>query len=159
MGWLGCLVGLLLGYEEARTELAGRGIDSRQDTRTELVSRGVAYTEKAFRSAARSGDLEVVKLFVQASMSVHAATICGAVDSGDLEVVKYLVEQGVDVNAKCFSGGTTLHWATAYNRGLEMVKYLVEELELDVNARNNRGGTALHWAATMWSLGGSEVSG
>lgn len=85
---LGCLVGFWLGYEDARTELAGRGI---------------AYTEKGFRSAARSGDLEVLKLFVEAGMSVNAASggwtaLHNAAES-DLEVVKYLVEQGADVDA------------------------------------------------------------
>ena len=66
------------------------------------------YTEKAFFTAASRGNLTVVKLFVEAGMSVNTvATIDSlripalqaAAVNGHLSVVRYLVEQGADVNA------------------------------------------------------------
>lgn len=76
------------------------------DARKELAGLGFDYTTEAFFGAALRGALMVVKLFVDAGMSVNTAVNDGstalhfAAVGGHLEVVKYLVEQGADVNAK-----------------------------------------------------------
>ena len=132
------LVGLWLGCTNARKELADLG---------------VAYTEKAFLEAAQSGDLAVVKLFVEAGMSVHTASNSGwpvlhfAAGKGRLEVVRFLVEHGADVKA---TGGwaeeTALHWAAFFGH-LEVVRYLVGQ-GADVNAKNSTDWTALAGAVS-----------
>ena len=102
------LVGLCLGC----------GGKSPLDARTELADLGIAYTVKAFFQSAIKGDLTVVKVFVDAGMSVHIeddeegfTVLHLAALGGHLAVVRYLVKQGADVNAKTESGMTPLLWA------------------------------------------------
>ncbi|GHT38536.1 hypothetical protein FACS189427_12690 [Planctomycetales bacterium] len=74
-----------------------------------------------------------------------------AVESGNLEVVKYFVEvHGADVNTKTKYGETTLHFA-ARSGNLEVVKYFVEVHGADVNTIKKYGETSLHFAATVSS--------
>lgn len=53
------------------------GLVSPSGARAELESRGIAYNDAAFLNAARAGDLEVVRLFVEAGMSVNTASTSG----------------------------------------------------------------------------------
>ena len=100
--------------------------------RAELESRGIDYTAEAFRVAARDGDLVVVKLFVEAGMSVDTAdeegytALIGAAENSRLAVVEYLVDQGADVDAKNNGGYTALYRAARYGH-LSVVRYLVEQ--------------------------------
>ena len=136
------LVGLCLGC----------GGKSPLDARTELADLGIAYTVEAFFLSAIKGDLTVVKVFVDAGMSVHIeeegfTALHWAAFSGHLAVVRYLVKQGADVNAKTTERGMTpLHLArvgavtdvTATEKGtdtpitwgtehLAIVRYLVKQ--------------------------------
>ena len=113
-----------------------------------------SYTEGAFIEAALADNLEVVRLFVQAGMSVNATddgvgrTVLqyAAWGGGSLELVEYLVGQGADVTAKDTGGYTALHLAEEEGR-LAVVKYLVGA-GADVNATTPRvGWTALYRAA------------
>ena len=117
------------------------------EARAELEARGIDYTAGSFNHAAFKGNLVVVKLFVQAGMSVETTTntsgtvLQSAAAGGHWAVVKYLVGQGADVNAKDnVNGWPALHYA-ANNGHLAVVKYLVEQ-GADVNATSNSGRTA-----------------
>ena len=121
--------------------------------RAALDSLGVSYTEGAFIEAALADNLEVVRLFVQAGMSVNATddgvgrTVLqyAAWGGGSLELVEYLVGQGADVTAKDTGGYTALHLA-AWEDRLEVVKVLVGA-GADVNATDNDGDTPRDEAA------------
>lgn len=122
------------------------------DARKDLAALGITYTERAFLKAVVDGDLVVVKLFVEAGMSVN--TDSGFVDRfngltalhwaamrGHLQIVKYLVEQGADVNAKNNEASLTpLHLAAmAMGDQMAVVRYLVEQ-GADVDARGGEDG-------------------
>ena len=141
----GLLVGLVLGC-------GGDDGVSPREARAELADRGIAYTERAFLRAAAEGDLDVVKLFVAAGMSVDAAddeygftALHGAALNGHLGVVKFLVGAGADVHATDDDGETALHNA-AWGGHLEIVKFLVGSGSA-VDATTDYGFTALHGAA------------
>lgn len=115
------------------------------EARVELEARGIDYTAGSFHHAVWEGDLEVVKLFVQADMSVETTTntsgtvLQTAAAGGHLSVVRYLVEQGASITATDVNGWTPLHYA-ANNGHLAVVQYLVGQ-GADVTATSNRGRT------------------
>lgn len=84
------------------------------EARFALADLGIDYTAMSFNNAAASGDLVVVKLFVDAGMSVDTEGVLGfttlheAAYGGHLSVVRFLVEQGADMNAKVDSSNTFL---------------------------------------------------
>ena len=92
------LSGLLLGL------VLGCGDDplSPREARSELADLGIDYTAESFFEAAYEGDLTVVKLFVEAGMSVNtragdsvdATALLAAALGGHLSVVRYLVWTG-----------------------------------------------------------------
>ena len=118
-----------------------------QQARAALDSRGIAYTAGAFIDSARSGNLAVVKLFVQAGMSVETreddynrTALHWAAHGGRLEVVKYLVGQGASLTATGTAySRTPLHLAARWGH-LETVKYLVGA-GANVNATDTNGRT------------------
>ena len=82
--------------------------DRETPVRAELDRLGIAYTAAAFIDAARAGNLEVVKLFVEAGMDIDATNNYGvngvtalhwAAWDGHLSVVEYLVGQGASLTA------------------------------------------------------------
>ena len=117
--------------------------------RSELDSLGIEYKAGAFRDAAAAGNLEVVKLFVQAGMSLETTTYDGPLHRaafwGHLDVVEYLVGAGADVNARGVFGWTALHEAAA-GGAVAVVEFLVAA-GADVDARDDGGSTALSSAA------------
>ena len=86
-----------------------------QQARAALAGRGISYNAAAFIAAARDGNLAVVKLFVQAGMSVETAAANGstvlhyAAWKGHLAVVQYLVGQGANVLATNNVGWTPMN--------------------------------------------------
>ena len=116
-----------------------------EEARAALDSLGIDYTERAFLTAARDGDLDVVKLFVWAGMSVNATNrggftaLLSAAAYGRLEVVKYLVGSGAAVDARTNNGFTALHRA-AWSGHLDVVEFLVGS-GLAVDAMTNNGRT------------------
>lgn len=105
------------------------------DARAELDRRGIAYTEKVFFAAAVSGDWEVVRLFVQAGMSVDTrlygwgwdgwTVLHFAAVDGNLAVVKFLVEQGANIRLLTDGRVGFTPLALAARAGhFEIVKYL-----------------------------------
>lgn len=69
--------------------------------RAQLKERGIPYSQRSFLGAAGQGDLEVVRLFVEAGMKVDVQTpdegydtsLMRAAGGGHLEVVEYLTSQ------------------------------------------------------------------
>lgn len=80
----------------------------RSQARSELAGRGIDYTDvEKFHEAARAGDLAAVKLFVAAGMSVDAVggeyggtALHEAAGQGRLAVVQYLESEGASVRAR-----------------------------------------------------------
>ena len=124
-----------------------------EQARAELDRRGIFYRTWAFLDSAKAGNWEVVRLFVQAGMSVdtadrHGVTVLQAAAArGDLEVVKFLVGLGASIGATDEDDFyfTALHHA-AGGGDLEVVQYLVG-LGADVTAMNDFGRTPLFLAA------------
>ena len=86
------LVGLVLGCGDDP-------LSPQEAARAELDKRGIEYTADAFVAAAGSGNLEVVRLFLEAGMPVDTdrygdTALHEAAWQGELEVVKYLVGLG-----------------------------------------------------------------
>ena len=155
----GASFGMETDSDRTALDLARRGghgdvvVYMTRAARAALDSLGIAYTADAFVDSAGSGNLAVVKLFVEAGMSVNARDEDGdtalhvAARRGHLEVVEYLVGAGAYVRAANWSGRTALHVAAAFEH-LEVLEFLVGA-GADVNATDKRGRTALHDAA-LW---------
>lgn len=97
--------------------------------KAELTKREIPFTADFFVHLVERGDVEAVKLFVQAGMSVDkkhrdATVLMKAAERGSLEIVKYLVENGADVNAAAY--GRTALYDAAW-QSLEIVKYLIAQ--------------------------------
>ena len=79
---------------------------SPRDARGKLDNRGIEFTAEAFQDSAFAGNLAVVRLFVQAGMSVNATNkwdwtvLHAAAGGGHLEVVEILVGAGAAVDAR-----------------------------------------------------------
>ena len=129
---------------------------SPSDARAALARLGIDYTVSAFIDSAGAGNLEVVKLFVEAGMSVDTANADShtalhfAAWYGRLEVVKYLLGAGADVNVESDTGVTALHEAAS--TGLLDVVQLLVGSGADLEVRDQWGSTALHSAATWGRL-------
>ncbi len=125
-------------------------LESQAAARASLTAQGISYTADAFVGSARAGNLEVVKLFVQAGMDVNNsrqadtgfAALHYAALYGHLEVVKYLVGRGASLTLNSNSGDTPLHYAATGH--LAVVKYLVEKGARASGPTNNRGETPLY---------------
>ena len=76
--------------------------------RAQLKERGIPYSQRSFLGAAGQGDLEVVRLFVEAGMNIRAqnpdegndTALMRAAGGGHLPVVKYLVSQDLESKTK-----------------------------------------------------------
>lgn len=64
---------------------------------------------------------------------------------GQLEVIKFLAPKfGIRVHDKCDSLYTALHWAAQLDHG-EVVRYLIEDLNMDPQDRDKVCGVAGKW--------------
>jgi hypothetical protein len=143
--------------DEARAELARRGIEYKDDTPIHL-----AYTESVFVGRAGDGNLDVVDLFLDAGIHVDARDYVGntalmeATGTGATDVAMRLLEAGADPNIPDPDGRTPLIVAAHFG-WLDNVRWAREgfpELRdaliakgADVNARDMAGVTALVEAA------------
>ncbi|CAK9064156.1 unnamed protein product [Durusdinium trenchii] len=106
-------------------------------------------------TAAEHGDLEVVRLLLEAGADKNATTtdwstaLMRAAELGHLEVVRLLLKAGAD-------GATALIDAAEYDQ-LEVVRLLLEA-GADKNAATIAGETALMGAAKYgWTLGSGAL--
>lgn len=104
------------------------------------------YGKTALITAAMRGQIEVVRVLLQAGVDVdegdyHGRTALAYAAGSETEIVRILLQAGADVNAKPLYGDTALMKAAGYG-SLEIVKMLIEA-GADVNARDQGGLTAL----------------
>jgi ankyrin repeat protein len=117
--------------------------------------------------AAKSGDIELVKMLVAAGADpkqtmpnganalMYAAglgwrngsPIAPSFDQGPdeeaIETIAFLIEQGLDLNAQDKDGNTALHAAINGRASEAIIKYLVNDAKADLLVRNAKGQTAL----------------
>ncbi|HZM01881.1 MAG TPA: ankyrin repeat domain-containing protein [Candidatus Saccharimonadales bacterium] len=90
-------------------------------------------------NAARSGDMETLKLLLNKGADVNAkdtngtTALMGAVMTGRTDAAKLLLDKGADINAKDYSVGTPLMIA-AYQGNASMVKLLLDN-DADINTK------------------------
>ena len=94
------------------------------DPRGELGEMGIEYHKWAFIEAAGEGNLEAVKLFVEAGMDVDAVNsprygetaLIWAARGGHADVVRFLIASGAEVNKRNTKDMTALGYALMFKR-------------------------------------------
>ncbi|KAK8600172.1 hypothetical protein V6N12_050030 [Hibiscus sabdariffa] len=107
----------------------------------------------AFHIAAKQGDLEVLKILMEANVdlsmtsdSYNTTALHTAASQGHAEVVNFLLEKGCNVATIARSNGKTSLHSAARNGHLEIVKALLT-IEPGIATRTDKKGqTALHMA-------------
>jgi ankyrin repeat protein len=124
-----------------------------QDANTKKKQKGLSDDEVTFIEAARKGDNETVKRFLDSGMSVNlldkrdkelSTVLMVAAMAGQTETAKVLLARGAEVNAKTKQGRTALTWA-AWRGMTDTVKALLAG-GAEVNSRDQWGGTPLNFA-------------
>ena len=136
----------LTNTEETPTEILTR---SPEDARSELAERGIPYSQSSFVTYAQDGDLDVVRLFVEAGLDVNvqpysSSSIYHIIGQEDVEQLdnlgaRVLPQEGDEFN------DTALMKAAGQGH-IEVVRFLVEQ-GADLNIRNQQGQNALMFAA------------
>jgi len=136
-------------------ELIAASRDGKQTTVESLIRGGVDVNGKTkggltpLHWAVIRGNLGVVKALLASGADVNAATPSGmtpvdeAVERGRMPILKVLEQHGVDLrNQQNSKGDCPIHVASREGY-LEMVKWLVEDLETNVALKNKDGKTGL----------------
>ena len=130
-------------YEPANTEETRTR--SPEEARSELAERGVPYSQRSFITYAQNGDLDVVRLFVEAGMDVNVqpysssvANIAETTEQGDLVAVWFPQPGDEDDDTALMKAAGQGH--------IEVVRFLVEQ-GADFNIRNRQEQDALMLAA------------
>ena len=126
---------------------------SREEARSELAERGIPYSQSSFITYAQNGDLDVVRLFVEAGLDVNVQPHSS---SGMSILGQQDVEQLDDLEAGWFPQDGDEYNDTALIKAAgqghrEVVHFLVEQ-GADLNIRNNQGQNALMFAAASGHL-------
>jgi ankyrin repeat protein len=124
-----------------------------QAAKKKKTQKGLSDDEVSFIEAARQGDNETVKRFLDAGMDVNlldkrdeelSTVLMVAAMAGQTETAKILIARGAAVNARTKKGRTALTWASW--RGMtDTVKALLAS-GAEVNSRDKWGGTPLNFA-------------
>ena len=121
-----------------------------QRARKGLDQKGFQFTEQAFFDSAGKGDVDVVKLFLDAGMNPNAANSDGkpalvaATLAGNEAIVDELLDGRADVNIKTKDGQTALMGA-AVNGNTRIVNMLLSR-GADTNVKDSHEFTALMYA-------------
>src|SRR5688572_30504831 len=92
--------------------IAFTGCNKSEKAQQELARSNINYTESDFIENARQGNVDAVKLFLDAGMNTEVKTRDGqtplmvAALGNQIDVVKLLLENGADVNARNKFDGT-----------------------------------------------------
>ena len=123
--------------EETRTR-------SPEEARSELAERGIPYSQRSFVTYAQDGDLDVVRLFVEAGMDVNVQPYSSSVahiaetTQDDLVAVWFPQPGDEDNNTALMKAAGQGH--------IEVVRFLVEQ-GADLDIRNRQEQNALMLAA------------
>jgi len=118
------------------------GIKSRE----ELARRGIEFSGKSFFNHVRSGDTEIVRLFLTAGMSPDVrdqgfTPLLEAARRGYEEIASALIDAGADVNSADPYGVTVLMFSLI-SGSIQTARQLIEK-GTEVNSRDVDGRTAL----------------
>jgi ankyrin repeat protein len=124
---------------------------ARENARKELAGRGLEFNGKTFFDRVRAGDAEIVKLFIGAGMPPDArdggfTPLLEAARRGHEEVVSVLIDAGADVDVPDSYGVTPLMFSLI-SGAAKSARQLIEK-GATVNARDIDGRTALVEALT-----------
>lgn len=121
---------------------------SRVETaKSELAGKNIQFSPDAFVKSVRDGNVDAVKLFLDAGMSpdsedeTGSTVLMNAAIKNDSSIVQLLVDHGANVNAQTKDGESPLMVA-ALMGGTDTVKVLLKAGG-DLNAKDNRGETPL----------------
>jgi len=100
--------------------------------------------------ALKNDNIDLISLLIENGADInkedkiHRSLIDNAFLMGcNLDFIKYLINNGAEINRK---GREPSLIQAVKGRNLEVVKFLVENMNCDVNAKNKGGETALDWA-------------
>lgn len=117
------------------------------DRGADLNAQGGLLGTTVLMESARSGDPQIVELFLNKGIDVASkypdgrTSLMYAAEEGNLEVVILLLNKGVDVNARDNDGNTALMFAADFWNA-DVVKVLLDH-GAEVNVTNRRGRTPL----------------
>jgi ankyrin repeat protein len=145
-----------LSSEERETEEVSLEV-IRAKAMTALKESGVPFTRDTFVKAAREGDYEQVRLFLDAGMEPDVkqsrgnrfSALCAASLEGRGDVARLLVSAGADLELEC-EGFTPLMLAAL--RGQDQVVGVLVERGASVHQKGDLQATALLWAANNCHL-------
>ena len=115
--------------------------------RRQLTEKNIEFSVERFVKSIRDGNVEAVKLFLDAGMSPESADESGspvlmnAAIKNDSSIAQLLVDHGANVNSRTKDGESPLMVA-ALMGATDTVKVLIKA-GADLNARDNRGETPL----------------
>ena len=137
-----------LGPYHELTNLEETPTRSREEARNELADRSIPYSQRSFVTYAQNGDLDVVRLFVEAGLDVNVQPYSS---STVLIPRQEHVEQLDDLEAVWFpqdgdEDNDTALMKAAGQGHIEVVRFLVEQ-EANPNTLNTQGQNALMFAA------------
>lgn len=97
----------------------------------------------ALMMAEHIGDLDMVKILVEAGANLEQATkdnetaflyACRVTEN--VEIIEYLIKQGVNTQAKTIYGNNALFVAAEYNKNWQVAEYLINTKLYDINDQN-----------------------
>lgn len=123
-------------------------IKREEEAKESLINRGFALSPEAMAECVSSGQLDIVKDYVDAGFSPSIRNkkgvpiLCLAVRNKFHEITKYLIDIGADINSVSEDRNNTPVMDAAANGDLDAVKLFVNEgADLEVQSKN--GQTAL----------------
>lgn len=101
----------------------------------------------AMNAAIESGNVEVVRQFIEEGLNVNLSQdgvtpLMRAAVKGRTEVAELILNAGVNINEKSDDGETALHMAASGQAGMAIVELLIQS-GIDLEAKNKAGKTAL----------------
>jgi len=123
-------------------------IQRKESARKHLIDTGFALSNDAMGESISSGQLEIVKKYIDAGFSSSSRNskgvpmLCLAVRTNHLDIVQYLIEIGADINAISEDRHNTPIMDAASVGDLESIKILVAQ-GADLETQSKNGQTAL----------------
>jgi hypothetical protein len=118
------------------------------EARDALLGMGIPVTIESFAQYVREGDIDTVRLFLDAGFSVDAKDkkgvplLCIAARSGIHEVVDFFITKNCDVNQKSDDRGNTALVDAALGKYTDIVQKLINA-GADINAKSKDGQSAI----------------